>query len=558
MGGLSVDEIVLAIAAGRHLLRAGREVEALPLLRHGAVELTMRGEGLTDAAPALEEAVEVYRARSPRSFVYGGMMTALALAGTYADWRLSFRYGAETLEGLSDVAGTSLARRLAPVMGARAALYGSLALGFVLFTLLPSRRVTHSFRQVLLGLIGLGTGTVSVCTVLQDGARARTLLSLLSPLRAFPRLHPAHQIYEYQCALVEHASGLYAEARTRSSGVLAYLRSASAQRALPPTARAQLEAGVLILLGMLDACRTDGLALETLAEIERQQTSTSRQTYTATRMAYHGHRGERKACIEWREQTDRLAARGGATWRNDVQVPRMLWSTHAMCGDLLTLKRDMEQLQGLAAEVPTLSRLRDLLHACYLCERGMPEEALARYERTLRAALEEPGLRALQQLGAYARILRKAGRAADAVAVCESALQRVTDEEAHYTVLLFALHIELPLALCALGEHARARTSLDALLAAQQLHDNPMLHGLAHGARAEVALAEQDWPLFDVQIEEMRRWLRTTQHPTLFAQSQRLLERARAARSPATSAEPPVTPARAASEAELDPDFETA
>ncbi|HEX6243488.1 MAG TPA: serine/threonine-protein kinase, partial [Polyangiales bacterium] len=521
---LSVAELVLGIGAGLHLLHAGEERRGQRLLRNGAVELTVRGEGLIAAAPALEKAVALLRGRGVATSEYTGMMVALALAGTYADWRLSHRYADDVLASLCNVAGLRWAQRLAPLLGKRAALYASLGTAFVLFHVMPSRRLVDSFRLVLLGLIGIGTGAISVATVLQDPARARALLSRLTPLGYFPRLHPARELYGYLVALSEHAHGRYAEARELALAALAYTRSKAASRSLPERARLQLEGGVLILLGQLDACRADGVPRQTIEDIRRIETSTSRQTYSATLMTYHANRGERDSYVRWRERTDRLAAEEGSTWRNDVQVPRMLWSTHMMCEDVLTLKRDMEQLRRLAAQIPTVARLRDVLSACYLCERGMAKEALEQYEPTLRAALEETGLRALQQLSAYARILRKAGRAAEAVEICERVLSRLSREERGLTSLTFLAELELPLSLTTLGEYERAKRHLTALLLAHAEHDNPLLHGLIHGACADLALREGDRPAFDLHAQAMQDWLRKTQHPALFAQYHRLCE----------------------------------
>jgi hypothetical protein len=444
------------------------------------------------------------------------------------------------LDTCSELSGLGLARRLAVYLGPRPSLYLGLFLGFLLFLLLPQRKATNTFRQLLLALMGIGAGALSMSTLFQDPARAVRVFPLLQPLVYFPRWHAVHKIHGFQLALLEHAHGRYAEAHERAAATLAYVRSPSARRALPESARIQLESGILVLLGPLDAFRTDARASELLHDIETVHTVhtlTSRPTYAACRVSYHVNRGERESYLLWRERTDRLAVEEGATWRNDVQFLRMLWSTHTLCGDVLTLKRGLEQLRELAAQVPTVARLRDILHACYLCERGTPEEALAQHEPLFQEALEQPGLRALQQLGVYARILRKAGRSADAVAVCERALARVNEREAAFTVLLFPLRVELPLALVALSEHTRARSLLATLCAEQASHDNPMLHGLTHAAYAELALAERDFTELETQLAAMRRWLSGLQHPTLFAQYHRLAERARVARVAAEPSE---------------------
>jgi hypothetical protein len=122
-------------------------------------------------------------------------------------------------------------------------------------------------------------------------------------------------------------------------------------------------------------------------------------------------------------------------------------------------------------------------------------------------------------------------------------------------MLTFGARFELPLSLLALDEHARAAELLDALIVEHKSHDNPLLHGLTHGARAEVALAMNDRLCFEQHLNQMENWLRDTQHPALYAQYQRLAERGRtrllrdAVEKAALSAPP--TPSLRASDAGL-------
>jgi hypothetical protein len=533
---LSVTELVAAVEIGEHRLLAGEARRALPLLKAGAVELTKRGDGLHAAVPALVRAVDLCRVQRRPRVDYAAMMTALALAGTYHDWRLSYRYGEELLDALADHGGMKTAGRLAKVVPGPLALYVALGLAFLRFLLLPRRRLAAKFSDLLLGVIGLGTSEAGVCAVLQDAERARAVVARLEGLEHFPDGHPAREIRRYQVALAEQASGDYVPAHARARDALVYVQSDRGRRRLPPEGRGQLEAGILILLGQLDACRTDGSAERTLSMLEAIDNAKSRPTLAATRVAYHCHRGERAEYLQWHRRVDQLAAEQGATWRNDVQLPRWLWSTHMLCADVVTLKRDFEQLRALAAQVPTIARLGDVLHASYLCERGSPVEALERHRAVLASALSERGLRAAQQLGAYARILRRAGEHAEAVSVCETTLARLSAQERAFPVLIFSLQRELPLALAMLGQRERARAQLDALILAQASHDNPLLHGLAHGARAELAVLERDAPSFDAHLGAMRRWFQGCENPALHAQCQRLIDAMRGDSSPATAA----------------------
>jgi hypothetical protein len=301
---------------------------------------------------------------------------------------------------------------------------------------------------------------------------------------------------------------------------------------MPASARLQLEGGVLLAFSQLDALRTDGSAQRTLAAIERLESPTSQQTLAAARVMFHGHRGEHDKFIHALEEMDRLAAEAGSIWRNDVAVPRMLWSTYALCEDVMSLRRAVQQLETLAVQMPSVARLRDFAKACYLCERGLPEDALLQYETVFNTAVEATGLRAIQELGAYARILRKAGKPARAREICELAQAKLSPAERAFQMLTFMPDSELIRALSALGEHERATQLADELVAAHMQHDNALLRGLAHGLRAQLALNSADWPVTDAHLADMGRCFQGTQHAALFAQWLRLQEQARIARAP--------------------------
>ncbi|HKO91758.1 MAG TPA: protein kinase [Polyangiaceae bacterium] len=525
---LTTSELLAGVSAGRHFLCAGEYELGTRLLRAGAVELTIRGDGLTAALPDLELAIEAYRKLGVRRRVFMALLIPLTLAGTYADFRLSYRYGDEALTFLSQSSGLGMARSLARFLGGRFGLVCGLLLGFARYQLWLKRSMGTSYKEILLGLMGIGSAVLGVCTVLQDRERARWVADLLSPLRFFSALHPARMVHEFQLAMLDHAEGHYDAAWRRSHAALAYVQSQAAAAKLPEDARRQLEAGIYILLGQLDALRTDGSGRQTLAAIDQLRTSTSRQTQAATRVAFHGHRGEREAYVRALDEMDRLAAQAGSTWRNDVQVPRMLWSSYALCEDVMSLKRAVQQLDRLAGEATSIARLRDATSASYLAERGMASEALARHEQVFEALRDDPSVRSVQYLGCYARILRKAGQHARARAVCEQVLARLDAEQLAFTLITFGVRLELGLALSHLGEHEQALAVLRALAAEQAPHDNLLLQGLIHGALVEVALLRNDCAEVQHELRAMESCFRSTEHPALFAQFQRLSDRVRA------------------------------
>lgn len=524
---LTLDDVLFGLRVGQHLLEGGDDELGTTLVRNGAIDLTIRGEGLTAASPTLELAHARMRERGFGPAAYGGPIVALTLAGMYEDWRLSYRYGDEALSVLAEESGLDLARRLTPVIGKRLALYIALSIRFVLFTVVPRRHVANHFRELMLGLIGIGSAILSVCCVVQDRARARKVGQVIAPLRSFPAWHPVRMVHEFQRGLLAHAEGDYASAHARSLPVLAYVRTAAAKKVLPGRALVQLEGGILMMLGHIQALRTDGLAEATMRATEALGGPNAAQAVASARAVFHGHRGERAQLTRVLEGIDQLAVNAGSIWRNDMSMLRTLWSSYLLSEDVMALKRAVQQLHSLALELPSVAILRDIVDACYLCERGAPDEALSRYERLFTQEVEPHGTRALQKLGAYARILRKAGRAREAREVAERALAHATADDRAFTVVTIALHAELALSLSALGEQDAAVAESERLLREHEHHDNPLLRGIAHRVRAELSLVSGEGAVFDVQLEHMRRWFYGTQNPALVAQVQRLTDRAR-------------------------------
>jgi len=529
---LSASEIVYGVSVGYHLLCGGDEAVGVALLDAGAVELTKRGESLPRVVIELEAAVEVLRARGRNPYDYAALTIALTLAGTYVDFRLSYRYGDQMLGILTDLTGVNLARRLVPRLGGKMGLALGLSGGFVRSLVAPPLSIARrSYKELMLGLVGLATAVLGVCSVLHDTARARAIADQLRPLAYFPDGHAVRMVHEFQLALVDHGLGQFAEAKERYAQVLAFLRSERALRNMPETARVQLESGVLLGLGQLDAMRADGSAQRTLEALERLEGPTSKQALAAARVAFHGHRGEYSHFVSALDDMDRLAVAAGSIWRNDVSIPRMLWSTFMLCEDVMALKRAADQLRTIANQAPSVATLRDIVHACYLCERGMPEEALSRYEVVLEQASNEPGLRGLQVLGAYARMLRKANQPEKAIAACELARSKVSGSEREFEVITFTFDSEHARSTAAAGDLRRAEQLGDELVRRHERHDNALLCGLAHEVRAQIARLALDWATVDSHLAAMERCSQSIQHPTLTAQWMRLHESARAERA---------------------------
>jgi hypothetical protein len=525
---LSNAEIATALQAGWHCVRGGDEARGGPVLRGAAMELTLRGDGLAEAVPVVEEALAEYRKQGRSRYDYGPLLSPLALAGTYMDFRLTYRYGQELFEILLDASGLGLARRLERFLGARLALVLSMVSAALTFRLSMRRNMARSFPDLLLAFMAVGSALIGAYIVLEDRPRILYILERLRPLGFFPPGHPVRLVYDFQLTMGEAVVGRYAAACARGRAVLAALQNPEMARGLADSTRQQLMTGVCMVLGQLDAVRTDGRIHEALNVFDASGSALSQRAALSVRAAYHAHRGERGRSQELQDALDVLAAQAGSTWREDLTGPRRMWCSLALCEDVIGLKRVHRKLDALVAEVPSLADVRDAVHACYLSERGLHAEALARYGAMFERRREEVNVIGMMYVSVYARILRAAGQPERAKAVAERALARLDAEEATFVVASHGARLELALSLMDLGQHQEAGAALDRLLADQAEHDNPMLHGSTHKARALLALAVRDRASFERHLSAMEQWYRRTQNPALVAQCQRLADPGRA------------------------------
>lgn len=524
-----IDSIGTALQAGWHLLHGGQEERGRDLLRTTGILLTRRGDGLTEAVPALEAALESYKEQGRSEYEQGYLMSPLVLAGTYIDFRLTYRYSERLVGLMVKASGLSTVRKLQRFLPGKLALGLGLLSGLVLRPLTKRKLATRSFRETMLAVIGLASATIGTYSALGDAKSARRLIRLMHPLGNFPKSHPAFLAYELQVALKECSEGDYASALRRGHRTLDALTAPDGVRGLPEEARLQFVTGLYILVGSMDVYRTDGRVHETLAALDRVGTPLAKETAAGIRANYHAGRGEMRKSAEAREQVDVLAAQGGSPWRQDVLMPRCVWWIEAQCEDSLGLRRTVRQLETLTRDSEAIKPIHAGAHAAYLADRGLADEALERYEPVLKEAVQETTPLSMRMVGAYARVLRLAGRASQALSLTSAHLSKLSHDERELSCLIHGAQIERGLALLAVGDAHQAESYLDQVCAAQDSHDNPLLHVLSHRARAEVAIAQRDAEAFDKHMSIAQRWAGRADYPALYGQLQRTVSSARRA-----------------------------
>jgi hypothetical protein len=206
--------------------------------------------------------------------------------------------------------------------------------------------------------------------------------------------------------------------------------------------------------------------------------------------------------------------------------PVLLLGSDALVGDTLAVRRAREQLARRAQEVPSLQLYADLADAVYLTLRGEHDRAIARFEQVLPELAIKQRVAWHTARSVFAEALNGAGQHERAKAVLQEVLAALGPADTAVVGRYLEPRRQLALTEAALGNHALAASMLDGLLAEHGAQDQPLLIGLLHKARAEVALATADASVFERHAAEMETRFRATQNPCLIAQWERLLERA--------------------------------
>lgn len=516
------EELLDILQAGFHLVHGGQGDKSRRFLQQGGIELARRGEGLSAAIPALERTVEAYEKQGRTKYENASLFVPLTLAGCYVDFRLTYKYGDRLMRTLAEVSGISLAAKLRAFVGGHLGLLVGLCIAAMRIPLTSRRYAARSLGEAMLGVVGIGAAIAGAASSLMDGMLARRTVDLLAPLKFAPSFLPIRTAYEFQLSLLDSALGNYAVTCKRSFEVLARLRQKS--WLLPESARQQLEFGVYIVLGNIDAYRTDGRIHQTLEALEGMRTSVSLQTAAGVRAAYHAYRGERPLFERYQREVDVLAAQLGSTWRQDVLIARNQWWTYAICEDVMGLKQCLRSLEGFAEDVPALAASRDAASAFYMATRGQHSEALEKYRDALELVATNANEIQVRFVVTLAHLERLCGNPARAEQRCREALAAFSPDELAFEFCMHAAYVEQILALVDMARLDEAQVLATALLTAQEKHDNPLMHGLTHKTAARVALAMKDADELGKQLGLMGDWFARTENPSLIAQCHTLAD----------------------------------
>jgi len=522
------DGMAARIEAALHLLDANEESRGAEMLAKlgmgllGAVDFNAGSE----AVLALERALECFERQGRSDYEKAALLFPMMKLAYYSPhWRIIHKYGERTLDIGMRITGLSAAQRLRPFFRPQLALKLGLTLGAKRFAEQQRRGLGYDHRTAIVAscaslppvLGGLGT-----CL---DTEGVERIANIVEPLTLFGPEHVAGVLYNWAPLERLITLGRDAEARAAVERFIELNRAPHVREAMGEANWRSQYGGLLFMRSLYDAYAFGDVALRGVEELEQVGFRVWEMAADQVRLLYHAYRGESEDVQRYRERVELFAVQGSTTWQAEMFWPAILLGADVLAGDAIAARRTAEQLARRAKDLPVLQKFADAAQAAHYLLRGDIPRALTLYEKILpeyplrgRVIYERTWFQ-------YAQALNLAGEHARARALMLELISAMAKPD-HTTVVYLEGYRQLALAEAGLGNPTEALRILDELLAEYGHHDNRLVIGLLHKARAEVALGTGDAAAFELHAREMERRFRSTRNPALIAQCERLLDRA--------------------------------
>ncbi|MFW6087712.1 MAG: ATP-binding protein, partial [Myxococcota bacterium] len=513
------------VDAGRHLLQGGQEGRGADLLAWASTKLWKRVEGLDSAASAAELALEVYDRQNRPARNKVPLLTVLALAGWYVDWRYSDKYGPRAVELGAELTGMKLARRLGPRLGSKLALVVGVGTALVahLFKRQQIMSARRSFQEMMSNFFSAAATRMGVAATYLDVDTVERTLEYLEPLSGFGPRHPGGLMYRFYRQLLLTVQGDETGAITLGEELVALLSDREHWlKHLDEDLYRGLFAGVLLGLGTLQTMRDDGAGLKYARELEKLDLAFYKGSVAQLRLLYHACRGELGEVAKLREQVDALAVQGGAVWQSEINVAVAMNKVYQQTGDLMGTKQTVRQLESWAAALPNLRSYLLCSHASYALAQGDADTAIARYEEAFQTMRPGSHVGWADSRGYYARAFLAKDQPERAKEVCLEAIAHIKPENLPFVQHYLEVQRVLALARARLGELDTARRSLDDLLV-RHASCGPVTLSNLHHARAELACLEGDRSAFLTHVTAMESLLRPTGNAAMLRKMEQLV-----------------------------------
>ena len=520
---------VQRIEAGSHLLKAGEESRGAELLAKERAHFTR--EGNYEASPdqvlrALHVALQVFERQGRSDEELAEVLFGIVPISFLTDWRLNLQYAERTLQAGLRVTGLSLAQRLQRFLPRSLAL--AIALGITGAKLKYKQlrgHITYDLPEAIAMFCTVVPPAVATSNICYDIATVKRMVDRLEPLAYFGKGHIASLMRDFAIAQLRMGQSRELDALNDLELMEQRYRQPKVVRLMGEELWRALYGGVLFSQGVLKPYWFGDQALEIAGRMEQLGFNIWQMAADQVRLLHHALRGESEQVRHYGERVELFAVRGGTTWQAEMFWPVLLLSGTVLNGDTIGVRRLWEQLRRRAKDAPGLRSYARAARACYVALRGEHAKAIRLFSKVLpkiplRERVAWHTLRAI-----FAGILNDVGQHARAKEVLLETLAQVRPGEEAVVGRHLELVRQLALAEAGLGQIERGADMLDQLLTEHAGQDQPLLLGLLHKARAEIALRAKDPVSFERHLGKMGQCFRATQNPALVAQWETLVDR---------------------------------
>jgi tetratricopeptide (TPR) repeat protein/tRNA A-37 threonylcarbamoyl transferase component Bud32 len=520
--------IGLRIEAAWHLMRAGEEGRGADLMVSAGREF-QRNESMTESpaqvVEALHTAAMVYEKQQRSDYELATLLFPLVTLGFHIDWHVTLKYAERAIDIGLRITGLGLAQKLSRFLGRKLGLIVALVIAGVRFGRQKKRGLKYDLRQAIGAFCGIVPAAVATHAICYETDKVRQLTAKLEPLRLFGEGHIATLMHDFAGVQVSLSEGRELEGRMMLEQLLVKFEAPHVAATLGEGHFKSIYGGILFGLGTVYPYQFGDTTLQIAERMEKLGVRTWAMGADQIRLLHHAFRGETERVQYYRERVELYAVQGGTSWQTEVFWPVLLLAGDTLAGDTIAVRRAAEQLARRAEDVPGLSDYAQAAHAIYLYLRGNLEEAVFAFEAILpkltpRQRVAWHSIRAF-----YADALNRAGEPERAKRIAEEVLQRMVPGEEVMVLRFLEPERQLALAEAGLGNHARAAQILDALLMRHAKHDNPLLMGLLHKARTEVAFGAGERELAELHLTQFEQLARAARNPAAIAQWERLFEK---------------------------------
>jgi tetratricopeptide (TPR) repeat protein len=444
----------------------------------------------------------------------------LLIAGGMADREVALRYAEKTLHAYRRYGGVALAERAGRFVGRRVGFFLGLLGACARWAVSPRRRHSLSPVAALRELFKAVASTASSASTTWSVEQMEALADLVAPAVVSSR-RVSYGTYLIARNFLEFRLGRYATLRRNAARVLSVLER-DRRTPLSPIERVSAEGVARWSLAVTSAWRCDEHAAAELAQLETLDARVAALGSIQVRALHSRVRGEEEQAMAQERELELRIVQAGSGWAFRVALIYYSALIYGCCGDVVGLKRIIEELSRLSQDGFDMTMFLELARGDYHRERGELERSKEALERALELAPPAHVRDRAAVCAALAETELAGGEPDRALRHAEEAMALAEDEEVRIPAFVVRAARSLAFAHAMSGDEERAEALLARVASELSAVDCPAARGALAEAQARVAYARMRLKDLASYTEEAESYYRATANPALIARVGRM------------------------------------